>query len=272
MNAVGSTAGRAGIRAARSVLLAALSIAICILLWYGILAVTQLNPFFAKTPFDVWSYVTSGPAAAGNRSELLSALLITLRDAALGYVGGTFFAVLGALVFTLNRAVHQTFLPTAIFFRSVPLVALTPLIALIFGRGLIAVTVIAGIVTFFPTLVNMTEGLRSSPQEPLDLIRGCGGSALTALLKVRIPYAVPYLFASARIAAPAALLGALLAEWLATGSGLGSLMLDSVTQSRFTTLWAGVVVVTVVSILIYNAVVLLEVPVLWRLAPQQLER
>ncbi len=67
-------------------------------------------------------------------------------------------------------------MPLAMTLRTVPLVAMAPLIALIFGRGLMAVTVIAGIVTFFPTLVNVTLALRSVPQESLDLMHGYGAT------------------------------------------------------------------------------------------------
>ena len=120
-------------------------------------------------------------------------------------------------------------MPIAMVLRSVPLVAMTPLIVLVFGRGLMAVTVIAGIVTFFPTLVNVTLALRATPQESIDLCRAYGASPRHTLRKVQVPSALPALFASLRIAAPLALVGALLAEWLATGQGLGYLIQTSMT-------------------------------------------
>jgi ABC-type nitrate/sulfonate/bicarbonate transport system permease component len=153
-------------------------------------------------------------------------------------------------------------MPVAIALRSVPLVAMTPLIALIFGRGLWSVTVIAGIVTFFPTLVNVVVGLRSAPSQSIDVVHAYGGNSWTIIRKVALLAALPSLFASARIAAPLALLGAVLAEWLATGKGLGALMLNSTTTSRYDTLWAAVVVITVVSILVYGIIALIESAVL----------
>ena len=89
------------------------------------------------------------------------------------------------------------------------------------------VTVIAGIVTFFPTLVNVTLALRATPQASIDLFRAYGAGPLKTMRKVQLPNALPAIFASLRIAAPLALVGALLAEWLATGHGLGYLMLQS---------------------------------------------
>ena len=84
-----------------------------------------------------------------------------------------------ALVFNLAPSTEATFMPIAIVLRSVPLVAMTPLIILIFGRGLLGVTVIAGIVTFFPVLVNVSLALRSAPQAAIDLCHAYGADAAT---------------------------------------------------------------------------------------------
>ena len=187
-----------------------------------------------------------------------------MHDAAVGLVAGTLAALLCAVAFNLRRTVEQTFMPIAMVLRSVPLVAMTPLIALIFGRGLMGVTVIAGIVTFFPTLVNVTLALRATPQASLDLFQAYGAGQLTTLRKVQLPSALPAVFASLRIAAPLALIGALLAEWLATGRGLGYLMLQSETLSNYNLLWAATVLVTAYSVFLYTAISGVEQRVLVR--------
>ncbi len=194
-------------------------------------------------------------------------MVATLRDASLGYVFGTVLAVLAAMAMVTYRTIEAAFMPVAVVLRSVPLIAMTPLIALALGRGLVSVTVIAGIVTFFPTLVNVVQGLRSAPHDSILLMRAFDASKLTTLIKVRVPSALPSLFSSARIAAPGALLGAVLAEWLSTGKGLGFLMLEASTESRFDTLWSGVVLITAASVIIYAIVGLIEIPVLKRFGP-----
>src|SRR4051812_46880218 len=80
--------------------------------------------------------------------------------------------------------------------RSVPLVATVPVITLIAGRDVLSVTIISGIVTFFPSLVNLNFGLRSAPRQAADLITVYGGSPRTLLTKVRLPFAMASLFAS----------------------------------------------------------------------------
>ena len=240
--------------------------------WYAMLWIFSLDPYFAKPPQAVWDYVAIAPDAGVHRGDIAHALSQTIVNASVGYAAGTVAAVGLAITVVMSRGIEQTFMPVAIVLRSVPLIAMTPLITLVFGRNLGAVTVIVGLVTFFPTLVNIIIGLRSAPAQACDLVAAYGGSELTTLRKVRLQYALPSLFASARIAAPGALGGAILAEWLATGNGLGGLMLQASTSSQFDELWAATVVVVVVSVALFTLISLVETAVLARFAPQQLAR
>jgi sulfonate transport system permease protein len=241
-----------------------LSVAVPLVLWEAFIKGFHLNPYFAKSPLAVWHYVITDAGAASHRSQLLSALVVTLHDAVFGYVAGTVAAVMLAISCMIVPMVEAMFMPIAIALRSVPLVAMTPLIALAFGRGVLTVTVIAGIVTFFPTFVNVGLGLRSAPDDSILLMRAFDGSQMATMIKVRMPSALPALFASARIAAPGALTGAVLAEWLATGRGLGFLMLESGVQAEYAMMWAGVVAVTLVSVIVYSLVSVVEGPVIRR--------
>lgn len=259
--------GRTARRALRSGAFILLSIGLMIGGWYGFVWAFHLDPYFAKTPTDVFRYLVTATDAGPNRSELAHAFEVTLVDSGIGYVAGTAAAVVVAALVVTQRALEQTLMPVAIVLRSVPLVAMTPLIALVFGRGLGGVTVIVGIVTFFPTLVNMIIGMRSAPQLACDLVRAYGGSRLTAMRKIRFQYALPAFFASARIAAPTAIGGATLAEWLATGKGAGNLMLVASSSSRFDTLWSAVALIVLVSVSLYGFVGAAENLVLARYGP-----
>jgi sulfonate transport system permease protein len=242
----------------RSVALFLASIAVMIGAWYALIRGFDLNPFFAKDPEAVYRFLFTVEDAAEHRRTLLDALSQTLQDAVAGYVVGMVAATLAAIVVVLSPTVEQAVMPVAIALRSVPLVALTPLIALLFGRGFWGVTVVVGLVTFFPTLVNVGVGLRSAPALACDVVKAAGGESLMAIRKVRLPYAIPALFASARIAAPAAIGGATLAEWLATGKGLGSLLVISYSASNFNVLWSGAVLIVAVSVGVYSLVGVVE--------------
>jgi ABC-type nitrate/sulfonate/bicarbonate transport system permease component len=156
-------------------------------------------------------------------------------------------------------------MPLALLLRSVPLVAIAPVIILITGRGTTAsVAVIGSIVVLFPALASVMFGLSRASAESLDLIRVYGGSGLTALLKVSIPGALPSLFAAARVSVPGAVTGALLAEWLSTGTGIGGMIVKFSASARFDELWASVAVITLITLLLYNIVALIETIVLAR--------
>lgn len=236
----------------------ALSLGGAIAVWMIVLKLLNLNPYFAKGPIDVYRLLVVGPGSAAQRTVLWSGLLVTLRDAALGFACGTLAAIAVALGIVMRRGFAQTFMPVAIALRSVPLVAMTPLLTLVFGQGLLTVAIVSGIVTFFPSLVNLVQGLRVVTPQSQELFHAYGATERTVLFKLQVPYAVPSLFTAARIAAPGALLGAIIAEWLATGSGLGYIMTTAANQSQYALLWATIVAITVVSVVLYNAVGVLE--------------
>jgi ABC-type nitrate/sulfonate/bicarbonate transport system permease component len=239
-------------------------------LWWAFVKSIDANPLVTKSPVDVWRYLFTDAKAAKHRSVIGGQLRITLRDALLGYVAGTVAAVIVSSIFVLRRGVEATFMPLAMLLRSVPLVAMVPIITLIFGRDILAVTIISGIVTFFPSLVNITLGLRSAPPYAADLVSAYGGSPFTVLRKVRLPFAMSWLFASMRIAVPGAVIGALLAEWLATGKGLGYYMLKAQSSFDYTGVWAAVAVLTFTSLVLYALVGMLETPVIARFEPDRL--
>jgi ABC-type nitrate/sulfonate/bicarbonate transport system permease component len=235
-----------------------LSIGVVLVAWVAFLELNDVPEFFGKGPADVWRYLFSEQEAGANRSAILQESRVTLRDAWLGLAVGTTAGVLVAMAFSMARAIERTVMPIALVLPSVPIVAIMPIIVLSVGRDLMAVVVITAIVTFFPTLVQVSLALKSTPHESLDLLRAYGASPLATLRKVQVPSALPALFASLRVAAPLAFIGALLAEWLATGEGIGYTMLTSGALSDYDGLWARVMVVTIYSILLYKLIVVLE--------------
>lgn len=252
----------------RALLTLAASTLVLLVLWVGFLKVFGINSFVGKGPGDVYRYLFTVDGASGNRSVLVHALRTTLWDALLGFVVGGCASVAVAVAFVLWKPLERSLLPIAMVLRSVPIVAMVPLLALAFGRGTLGTIVIVGIVVFFPTLVLVTNGLRSVTKEAIEVMAAYDASDTTTLRKVRLPGALPSVFAAARVAAPGAILGALLCEWFLTGKGLGYLLLSAGTQTKYNLVWAATVLLTVVSILLYTLVTTIERVVLDRYAPQ----
>jgi ABC-type nitrate/sulfonate/bicarbonate transport system permease component len=160
-------------------------------------------------------------------------------------------------------------MPLAIGLRSVPIIAMTPLLVLIFGRGLAVTLAISALLTFFTTLVNVVHGLRSTSPQIIELMRSFDASRWMVLRKVMLFSALPALFASARVSAMGAMLGAIVGEWLATGAGLGQVMIIASVKSEYDVLWAAGALLTLVSAAVYAALAALERAVLSRYAPEQ---
>ena len=243
------------------------SAVVAIIAWAGFLKLFDINALIGKSPQAVWNFLVTVPDAAENRSEIFDPLLITLRDAAYGFVGGMLAAIVISILFVLFRSVEQALMPVAMLLRSVPLVAMTPIIVLIFGRGIVGVTVIAGIVVFFPALVTIVFGLRSINAQARDLVVAYGGSEWTVLAKIAFPTALPSIFAAARISVPGALIGALVSEWLATGEGTGGQIIRDIPSFQYSNVWAAIAALTGVSIILYTLVGLFEAFILARFGP-----
>jgi ABC-type nitrate/sulfonate/bicarbonate transport system permease component len=238
-------------------------------LWIGFLEVFDVNAYVGKTPSQVWDWATDASEGAARRAELWEATRETLVEAGLGFLCGLGAAVAVAVGFTLWRPLERAVMPVALALRSVPIVAMVPLLAYVFGRELTGSLVIVSIVVWFPALVLVTSGLRSVRAEALDLLRAYDAGPVAQLVKVRLPSAIPSLVAAARVCAPLAILGSLLNGWLSTGTGLGALMSLSTITAEYVKLWAAVVVVTVVSMLFAAVVTSVEQLATARWAPDR---
>ncbi len=245
------------------------SVAIVIGFWFAYLRVFDVSPYVGKSPLDVLGYITDPEEGAERLTSLLNALGTTLVHSGIGYAAGLAAGTAIAALFLRAPAAEWAFSPIMIALRSVPLVVMTPLLILLFGRGLSGVVVITTIVTFFPTLATMLAALRRTPVDALVLLRSYDASFAVTLWRVHLPFALPSLFAAARIAAPTAVLAATLAEWLATGDGLGSLIATSRSHSDYVGLWAGAALLTAASLIAYSVVTALERLVLARFSPAE---
>jgi sulfonate transport system permease protein len=242
------------------------SLAAVLLAWYVLVRGFNLDPYLAKTPGEVWNFLTNVPNASENLNTILTELRRTLLDASVGYVVGTIIALALAALFLNWSLLEGMFLPVVMTLRAVPLVAMIPIIALIFGRGLATVAVLAGAVTFVPTLVIVLASLRAVPKPAMELLHVYAMGQARSLFTVRMMYAIPAIASSARIAVPGAILGAVLAELLATGSGIGHLVAVSIATSAYLTLWSALAIVSGVTAVLYMLLSALETYTLSRLA------
>lgn len=274
----GTVAGSVLRRAGSAALTIAIAFVVLVVLWQLLLAAFDVSAFVGKSPLDVWQYLFTEAPARGVRPASLSAgqaraatfaaLGTTLVNAAIGFCSGMVVATAVAVGFVLYRPFEFAFMPIAMLLRSVPLVAMAPLLLLVFGQGKPGIAVIAAIVVLFPALVNIVLGLGSASPQALDLIRVNGGSELTALVKVRVPAALPQFLASARISVPGAIVGSMLAEWLVGFEGMGGVLSGYKGAGNYGGVWTIVALSVLVSIVLYEVFAVVEAVVLARWGPE----
>jgi NitT/TauT family transport system permease protein len=175
----------------------------------------------------------------------------TLYEATLGFVLGNAFAILLAALLVRWPAFEVSILQVSLTMHSLPIVAIAPLLVLWLGTGYAPRVAIAALSCFFPTVVNAARGFSALDRETSDLMNVLAASPRQVFLKARVPFATPYLFAAFKIGAPAAVVGAVLGEWIGAEQGLGLLMLWAMFTHLVPRLWATVLVSAVVAATAY---------------------
>lgn len=229
------------------------SVGFAYLCWHLFIVATGLPTVVMNTPERVWTSLFGAPTSARVRSEIGAALAESLPPMAVGAVAGVLVAFALAAVTSLYPAAARSFLPAAFLSQTMPIVALTPLIALIFGRGPLTIVVVTVSVTFFPAFVAILQGIRASPVGPVLVLRTVGAGRTRILFTAVLPAALPHLFAAVRLTVPRALTGVVLAEQFVTGTGLGGLLGSARGHLDYRMIWVVAVVVAAVSVLLYLA-------------------
>ncbi len=229
---------------ARSAVAPLLALAVLIALWESWVRLADVHEYLLPAPSAV------GAALVDEPGRYASAAAETAAAAAGGLVLATVGALLLAVAMAHSRAVERALYPPALVLKLTPIVAVYPLFTIWFGFGLWPKMLVAALITFFPTLVNAVIGLRSVDPAALDLLRSLNASPQQVLWRLRLPSALPYLFAALRISVPLALIGAVVAEFLSGDGGMGQLILIANGDLDTATLFAAVVVLVAMGVLL----------------------
>jgi len=221
-------------------------------LWQLGVVVFHIRPFIAPAP-------TAVAATLYDKFGLLLANLApTAIEALAGFVIGNGVAIIAATVFVHQRAAEEAFFPMAVMFHTVPVVAYAPILVLMLGNGLEAKVAIAALVCFFPTLVNMTRGLRAVSPQQMELMRILSATRSEVFFKLRLMSSLPFLFAALKIAAATSVIGAIVGEWIGATTGIGALIIQATYNFDSPLLYATIVVGSVFSATFFAAISQLE--------------
>lgn len=249
-------------RAFRILIPIALGIAVLIV-WEVLVAALNIAPFVLPAPSAIWAAFIGDFASL--MASLWTTLSITLEAFVLAVIGGVALAVL----FSQSRLIETALYPYAVVLQVTPVVAIAPLILIWVGYEHIntALLILAWLVAFFPILSNTTLGLRSADHNLIDLFRLYGASRWQILTKLQFPGALPYILGAMKVSGGLALIGAVVAEFVAgsgTATGLAWRIVEAGNRLQIAKMFAALGLLSVLGIALFFALTWLEWALLHR--------
>jgi NitT/TauT family transport system permease protein len=235
-------------RGARRVLLPVLAFALFLGVW-------QL----AAQAFAIPSYLLPSPSAIFLAGEKLGWALpantvATLTTILLGFGLSVLVGIpLGVLV-AVSPLIADAIYPLLIFTHAIPIIAIAPVIVVIFGTDLGSRLIVVVLITFFPIMISTASGVLSTPPDMLELAEATGASKLLEIWTVRVPYAVAFIFSGLRIGVTVAVVGAVVSEFVSSDEGLGYLVVSATTRFDVPMAMSAVVVLALISVALYQLI------------------
>jgi ABC-type nitrate/sulfonate/bicarbonate transport system permease component len=151
----------------------------------------------------------------------------------------------------------------AILIKSTPLVAIAPLLTIWLGFGVLPKIIITALLTFFPVLVNVLTGLQAADPAFVEIFHSWHANRRDIYWHIRVPHAIPYLFAALKVSGPLALIGSVVAEWTGASGGLGRIMWLAYTNLNLPYLFAAVFILAAAGVLLFSAITWVETKVVF---------
>jgi len=218
-------------------------------LWQGLVVAFEIPAFLVPSPARV------AQTLVADAGLLFGALSNTLRITLFSFLAAVVVGVLIAATFVQSRVIETAFFPYAVLLQVTPIVAIAPLIIIWVKDPIASLVICATLVALFPIISNTTLGLRSVNPGLLAYFRMNRAGRMQLLFRLRVPSALPYFFGGLRISSGLALIGAVVAEFVAgtggTGTGLAYQILQAGYQLNIPRMFAALVLITVAGVLLF---------------------
>ncbi|MBI2134874.1 ABC transporter permease [Candidatus Woesearchaeota archaeon] len=235
-----------------------------ILFYFGILMIWQISSMVLNIPeYILPSPLEIGKEISANLSLLLKHASITFFEAITGFILGTVTAIILALIMVNFKIFEVLVYPLLVMSQTTPKIAIVPFLILWFGYDLLPKIIIAAIVSFFPILVNSVKGLKSADLELLDLMKSYGATNKQVFLKVKFPYALPYIITGLKIGVAFSVIGAIVAEFVGADKGLGYLIMQGNINLDTSFMFAALVILSLLGVALYKIMSIIEKKVLY---------
>lgn len=229
-----------------------LAILVFVLLWELLVHTFKIPEYLLPAPSSI---AAASWQVAGN---LGMHSLATLKTVLLGFAASVLISFPMAMAITSSPAVGNAIYPLLVLTQSIPKVALAPLLVVILGANEVPRVVVTFLVAFFPLVISISTGLLAVPPELLELGRACKANWRQELLRIRLPYAVPFIFSGFKVSITLCVVGAVVAEFVNADQGLGYLIVTSTAFFKVPLAFGAVIVLSMMGIVLFQAVVMLE--------------
>jgi NitT/TauT family transport system permease protein len=244
--------GRRAASASARVLLPTLTIAGMVGLWWVATIVFDWKPFLVPTPKDVWHELVA------QRHTLPGHVKTTLFETLEGFGLAILLGIPVAVAIAYSRLLEATIYPALVALNAIPKIAIAPLLVIWMGFGSGPKITMVVLICFFPIVLSTATGLKSTPQELVDLVRSLAASPLQQFVKVRFPAALPFVFVGLKVAISLAVIGAVVGEFVGATKGLGYVIIASGQNANTSLAFAAIVLLSLMSILLFYALVIAE--------------
>jgi len=224
-----------------------------LLIWELACRLFQVPAYLLPTP----SAIAQG-ALAVSLESWLGHIWATLRVSLQGYALAVAIGIPLAVALANSRLLSRTLYPQLVIIQSTPIVAVAPIIVVVLGAGDAPRVVITFLITFFPIVVSTVTGLLATPPAMLELSRSLGASRLREVKNIQLPFAVPYIFSALRISVTLAIIGAVVAEFVAAEDGLGFFIAFSTSFFKVPQAFAALGVLVTLSLALFQLVSLTQ--------------
>lgn len=214
--------------------------------------------------FGIPSYILPAPSrivdgfAAIDAARWGAHVWATLRVALMGFALSIIISLPVSVALARSETFSRAVYPMLVVIQSTPIVAIAPILIVVMGAGDLPRVVITCLITFFPLVVATTTGLLATPPELIELSRSLRAPVWREITQIRLLYAVPYLFSALKISATLSVIGAVVAEFVAADKGLGYFIQFSTSMFQIQQAWAGLVILVLMSLGLFQAVNLVQ--------------
>lgn len=229
-----------------------LSLLVFLVLWEVMVRALGIREFLLPAPSKIFQETYA------DIDGIALHALATLKTIALGFVISVCLSFPIALGIASSKKLAGIIYPVLVLTQSIPKIALAPLLVVMLGANEMPRLVITFLVAFFPLVISISSGLLAVPAELIELSRAYKGSKWDQLVRIRIPYAIPFIFSGLKVAITLCVVGAVTAEFVNADQGLGYLIVTSTAFFKVPLAFAGVMTLSLIGILLFQAIVLLE--------------